>query len=311
MASQERTASDFYRLAVIEDAGSSKVVAERNGALLPLADILSGEVQSLATDARDLKPLIARWGEVEPVLADAVAAAAARFETEGRDAAQAKFLPPVAAPDKLICVGVNYQDHIDEMNITIDLPYPYCFLKPAGNTLRGSGVTVTLPSNAEMFDWEAELAVVIGAPARNVSADDALAHVAGYANFNDLSARDRLATRSAVGVDWVFMKAHDGFAPMGPYLVPARFIPDPQNLPVQLSVNGEMKQDSSTAQMVFGVAAIIEHLSSIMTLEPGDVIATGTPAGTASGHSPVVWLKRGDEMIVEIGDLGRLVTPLN
>ena len=276
--------------------------------MLPLADITTEALQPLVAGAADLKPLIARWSEMESAIAEAVSTAAARFRTEGRDPAQARFLPPVA-PGKLICVGVNYQDHIDEMNITIDLPYPYCFSKPASNTLRGSGVTVTLPRNAEMFDWEAELAVVIGSSARDVLAREALDHIAGYANFNDLSARDKLSTSSVVGVDWVFMKGQDGFGPIGPYLVPARFVPDPQALPVRLTVNGVTKQDSSTAEMVHGVAAIIEHLSSIMTLDPGDVIATGTPAGTANGHSPIEWLKPGDEVVVEIGNLGQLVTP--
>lgn len=300
----------FYRLAVVQGGEGGVAMVESGGKLLPLADILSGEAAALAAAARDLRPLVEKWDEMEPVIADAVAAQADRIASEGAEEATFSFLPPIALPNKLLCVGVNYRDHIEEMNIAIDLPYPYCFVKPASNTLRGSGATVTLPSDATMFDWEAELAIVIGTPARNVSAADALRHVAGYANFNDLSIRDKLANKSAVGVDWVAMKAADGFAPMGPYLVPARFVAEPQDLPVRLTVNGTVKQDSSTSEMIFGVARIIEHLSSIMTLESGDVIATGTPAGTAHGHSPLQWLQRGDEMTVEIGGLGKLTTVL-
>lgn len=299
---------DLYRLAVVEGRGGPGVMVEQGGSLLPLADLLSGGLASLVAGASDLKPLVERWSDVEPALARAVEVGAGRIAAEGRAAAEFRFLPPVAMPNKLLCVGVNYADHIAEMSIQIDLLYPYCFVKPASNTLRGSGATVELPRNVEQFDWEAELALVIGKPARNVSAADALDHVAGYANFNDLSARDKLDFKSAVGVDWVCMKACDGFAPMGPYLVPSRFVEDPQQLPVRLTVNGETKQDSSTSEMVHGVARIIEHLSSVMTLETGDIIATGTPAGTAHGHTPLQWLKPGDEVIVEIGALGELKT---
>ena len=188
--------------------------------------------------------------------------------------------------------------------------YPYSFLKPWKNTLRGSGESVAVPDGVRMMDWEAELAVVIGAPAARVSAADALDYVAGYANFNDLSARDWLASRPPVGIDWVRHKAFDGFAPFGPYFVPAQFVPDPQNLAVRLWVNGEPRQESSTEQMVFGVAAIIAHLTSIMTLAPGDVIATGTPAGVGHGREPQQFLRPGDEVRIEIGPLGELVTPI-
>ena len=141
-------------------------------------------------------------------------------------------------------------------------------------------------------------------------AEKALDQVAGYLNFNDLSARDWIASRPGVGIDWLIHKGHDGFAPVGPYFVPAQFVPDPQDLPVRLTVNGEVKQNSNTGQMIFGVADIIAHLTTVMTLHPGDIIATGTPAGVAHGRNPQEYLKAGDEIRMEIGSLGTLITPV-
>jgi 2-keto-4-pentenoate hydratase/2-oxohepta-3-ene-1,7-dioic acid hydratase in catechol pathway len=161
-----------------------------------------------------------------------------------------------------------------------------------------------------MMDWEAELAVIIGTRCRDVPEERALDVVAGYANFNDLSARDWIASRPPIGVDWVQHKNFDGFGPFGPYFVPAVFAGDPQALPVRLWVNGVLKQDGTTATMVYGVAAVVAHLSQIMTLEPGDVIATGTPAGVGHGRKPPEYLKPGDEVRMEIGNLGELVTPI-
>lgn len=302
--------TSFYRLAVARDGATAAVWADHGGKLLPLARILLPDLAAEVSGWTDLAPMLAEWSRWDQLLSEQVPAAAARFAAEGQSASSLRFAPPVAKPDKLICIGANYHDHIAEMKIPMAPDYPFSFLKPAGNTLRGSGEAVQVPKIAQMVDWEAELGVVIGQSARDVAACDALDIVAGYTNFNDLSARDWLASRPAVGVDWVRHKAHDGFGPIGPYFVPARFVADPQNLPIRLSVNGEIKQDSSTSQMVFGVAAIIEHLSTIMTLEPGDIIATGTPAGVGHGFQPPQFLKAGDEVRLEIGDLGELVTPM-
>lgn len=303
--------SDFYRLAVADIAGARTAVVEREGMLLPIASILSQEEAGFLGGAlADLAPLLAEWARWSAIFPTRVAAAAERFGREGDAAASAIFRPPLLAPGKLICIGANYHDHIEEMKIPMTPTYPYAFLKPPGTTLRGSGEAVVAPAGVRMMDWEAELAVVVGTCARSIAEADALGVVAGYANFNDLSARDWLANRPAVGIDWVRHKCWDGFAPMGPYLVPAEFVLDPQALPITLTVNGTVKQHSNTRQMVFGVAAIIAHLSTIMTLEPGDVIATGTPAGCAAGQANPDWLKAGDEIKIEIGPLGTLVTPL-
>jgi len=283
----------MYRLAVVRSGDRDTTVVEQDGRLLPVATLLGDTATLGALD--DLAPLLQDWARWSNALDAAVATAGERFRSEGSPAADARFRPPLKAPGKLICIGANYHDHIAEMPIPIVPTYPYSFLKPASNTLRGSGEAVVAPAGVEMFDWEAELAVIIGTTCKDVSEADALSVIAGYANFNDFSARDWIASRPPIGVDWVRHKGYDGFAPFGPYLLPARFVADPQDLPVRLSVNGIVKQDSSTAQMVYGVAPII---------------ATGTPAGVGHGRKPPEYLKPGDEVRMEIGALGELVTPI-
>lgn len=301
-----------FRLAVATVAGQDTVLVEVGGHHVPLLPLLSpDEAARLGRAPRDdLMPLLERWSDWNTTIAAAVERSVDRWSTLAVSADSLHFKSPVARPAKLVCIGANYHDHIEEMKIPMVPSYPYSFFKPASTTLRGSGVAVEKPANVAMMDWEAELAVIIGTRARQVSAARAYDVVAGYANLNDLSARDWIATRPAVGVDWTRHKAHDGFAPMGPYFVPAQFVEDPMDLPIELSVNGVVKQASNTSQMVFGIAAIIEHLSSIMTLEPGDVIATGTPAGCGTGKTPPEFLNSGDTVRMTIGNLGELVTPI-
>lgn len=297
--------SNIYRLAVVRAGeGGGQVVVEHGGKLLPIDQVLPGK---FVAPPADLQPLLDDWADVDARIAQYVDTNSAAFAA-GAPAADADFLAPIANPGKIACIGSNYHDHIAEMAIPMTPSYPYAFMKPVNNTVRGPGESVPVPKKAKMMDWEAELGVVIGKKCIEVSEGDALSVVAGYLNFNDLSARDWLATRPPVGIDWVQHKAFDGFAPFGPYLVPARFVADPQDMPVRLSVNGVVKQDSNTAQMVFGVAPIIEHLTSIMTLYPGDIIATGTPAGV--GHGKGEYLKAGDVVRMEIGPCGELVTPI-
>lgn len=294
-----------YRLAAIKAAQGTQLVVERDGRMLPLDRLLAG-----AGALADIAPLLEDWAVWAKRIDAAVAAGAEAFASGGIAAADATFAVPLATPGNLICIGANYKDHIAEMAIPMTLTQPYSFLKPARNTSRASGEAVVAPRQIEMMDWEAELGVVIGKVCKDVSAADALSCVAGYMNFNDLSARDCLANRPAVGIDWVVHKAHDGFAPMGPYFVPAQFIPDPQDMAISLTVNDVVKQASSTGQMIFGVAEIIAHLSAVMTLYPGDVIATGTPAGTGHGLKPPEYLQPGDMVAMEIGPLGLLETPI-
>src|SRR5579862_5440197 len=256
------------------------------------------------------------WRERLPVL---IEHAFARGKTKKPLAAVASsaitWLPPVSNPPKLICIGTNYTDHIAEMSANMGAgkpwprpEFPYSFLKPGTTTLVGDGATIRLPRYAQFIDWEVELAVVIGKTAHEVVGEAALAATAGYSVFNDVSVRDFVTKPASVGIDWVMSKAFDGSSPMGPYLTPAEFIPDPQRLRLRLRVNGIVKQDSTTANLVFGVREIIEHLSSIMTLEPGDIIATGTPAGVGFGRRPQERLHPGDVMVAEIEGLGQLTT---
>jgi 2,4-diketo-3-deoxy-L-fuconate hydrolase len=287
-----------YRLASAEIAGRPAVVIAAGDALCRLDDVVrDAQVPS------HVHELLPEWNVWEARL-DAAAARVADAPTVTVD----RWLAPVA-PSKLVCIGVNYRDHLAEMGGTAPPPLPYSFLKPSSTGLAASGAPVAMPLGATMLDWEAELAVVIGRSLRARRGADVLDAVAGYTVYNDLSARDWIAHKAPdVGIDWVLMKGHDGFSPVGPYLTPRRFVSDPQNLAIRCWVNGEIKQDSSTSQMIFGVQEILQHLSAIMTLQPGDVVATGTPAGVGFGARPQQFLRPGDGVAVEIEGLGRLET---
>jgi 2-keto-4-pentenoate hydratase/2-oxohepta-3-ene-1,7-dioic acid hydratase in catechol pathway len=218
--------------------------------------------------------------------------------------AQLRLAAAVPDPGKIICVGLNYQKHAAEGGMPVP-EQPIYFAKFA-NSLAGSGEEVAIPAATRKADYEVELVAVIGRRARNVSTDAALDHVFGYATGNDLSARE-LQTRSS---QWTYGKAIDGFAPLGPYLVTADEVPDPQALDLRCWVNGDLRQNSNTRDMVFSVAELVSDLSQVMTLEPGDVIYTGTPEGVILGMADPVWLQPGDEVACEVQGLGRLVTPL-
>ena len=187
----------------------------------------------------------------------------------------------VGAVGKLIAIGLNYADHAAEANMALP-EEPIVFFK-ATSSICGPNDAVEIPRGSTKTDWEVELGVVIGTRAKYVSEADALSHVAGYCILNDVSERDFQLHRSG---QWVKGKSHDTFAPMGPWIVMADEVPDPQNLAMSLSVNGQSMQDGSTRTMHFSVATVISHLSQFMTLHPGDVIATGTPPGVGMGQKP-------------------------
>jgi 2-keto-4-pentenoate hydratase/2-oxohepta-3-ene-1,7-dioic acid hydratase in catechol pathway len=207
--------------------------------------------------------------------------------------------PCVTGPEKIICVGLNYRRHARESGMPVP-ETPVLFSK-FNNSLAAAGEPIPLPASAVSFDYEVELGVVIGKEARNVTVEEALAHVLGYCTLNDLSARD-LQMRTS---QWLLGKTPDRFLPAGPYLVTADEIPDPQSLRLRCWVNGALRQDSNTADMVFTVAEIISYTSRYMTLRPGDLIATGTPEGVILGMAEKVWLKAGDQVAVEVAGLGR------
>lgn len=207
-------------------------------------------------------------------------------------------------PGKIICVGLNYRDHAEEQGTPLPAE-PLLFAK-WNNTLIGDGETIVLPPESEQVDYEAELGVVIAKTVRRVSEADALDAIAGYICVNDVSARDlQFADKQ-----WSRGKSPDTFCPVGPRLVPREEVDDPQALAIRCILNGETLQDSSTANMIFSVAEIIAHITRTITLEPGDLIATGTPAGVGVFRDPKILLKDGDEVTVEIDGVGRLTNPV-
>lgn len=279
--------------------GRATALIELDGATYRLADLHPG-LPGAADGSLDV--LFAAWSDVGATVAAFRPGEASPVAVDIN-----AFLAPVERPTSLICIGTNYVDHIAEMGIPTNPVFPYAFLKPVTTIARPAG-PVALPAVSTMVDWEAELGVVIGRRTRNVPLADALGVVAGYLPLNDVSARDWVDDRPALGVDWVMQKAHDGFTPFGPWVTLAAGVPDPQAIPVRCSVNGELMQDSSTANMLFSVAEIIAHVSRFMTLSPGDVIATGTPAGVGFGKKPRRFIADGDIVTVSLGGLGSFDT---
>ena len=247
-------------------------------------------------------------GDVTAALGGAATAAGPVFPL-----ADVELLAPLLRPGKLLAAAANYQDHVTEAGgepLDKSRLSPRLFLKPP-TCIVGPGADIPMPSVSKEVDWEAELAVVIGAAARDVPVERALEVVGGYVTSNDVSARsmdfgyERDTGDSHVWFfDWLAGKWLDGFAPMGPWLVTADEVPDPQALDVTLDVNGKRRQHGSTKDMIFSVAELVSFASTLMTLEPGDVIMTGTPSGV--GAATGEYLKAGDEMSVTIGDLGTL-----
>jgi 2,4-diketo-3-deoxy-L-fuconate hydrolase len=211
-----------------------------------------------------------------------------------------RLLAPVPRPGKIFGVGLNYRDHAEETGQPVP-EVPILFAKFA-NSVIGHGEPIVVPAATRRPDYEAELGVVIGSTAREVPVDDALGHVAGYLCCNDVSARDLQTATS----QWTRGKAIDTFLPCGPWLVSSDEVPDPQALGIRCVLNGEVMQDSSTDQMVFSVAELVSFISQACTLEPGDLIATGTPPGVGFARTPPVWLHDGDRVTIEIEGLGAL-----
>lgn len=215
-----------------------------------------------------------------------------------------ELLPPITDPTKIVCIGLNYRDHATEAGL--DPPDSPTFFAKFPNALAAHGAEVTLPVASEKVDFEAEVAFVVGRRAAEVRFEDALDHVAGYTLLNDLSARDlQFATPQ-----WIPGKVFDCSAPCGPALVTAEEAGDPAAIGIALDRNGERMQESSTAELVFGIGELLAHLSTLMTLEPGDIVSTGTPAGVGSSRSPRVWLADGDELVVSSPQLGELKTTI-
>ncbi|PYM16840.1 MAG: 2-keto-4-pentenoate hydratase [Candidatus Rokuibacteriota bacterium] len=260
------------------------------------------------------------WGKAKSVLTQT----ARRIEdgksrVKGAPLGKTRLLAPVLYPGNIYCAGANYADHMDEMAKVQNLPprkdphetgfKPWFFVKTSRASVVGPGSNVKLPVYSQMVDWEVELAAVIGRPARNVPESKALTYVAGYTIGDDLSARDvmkrpQVPDSSPFKLDWLMQKCFDGSCPMGPWIVPASDVRDPQNLALKLWVNDDLMQDSSTSKMIFNTAEQIAQLSTLVTLWPGDVIMTGTPAGVGMGRG--IFLKAGDRLKLWIEGIGEL-----
>jgi 2-keto-4-pentenoate hydratase/2-oxohepta-3-ene-1,7-dioic acid hydratase in catechol pathway len=207
--------------------------------------------------------------------------------------------PCVAGVGKLVCIGRNYADHAAETGNAVPTE-PVIFMK-ATSSIIGPNDTVVIPRGSQKTDWEVELGVVIGRTAKYVSQADALSHVAGYCVVNDVS--ERAFQLEGTG-QWVKGKSADTFGPIGPYLVTADEVPDPQNLRLWLEVDGHRHQDGTTSDMVFGVAHLISYVSRFMSLRPGDILSTGTPPGVGLGHKPPIFLRAGQTMRLSVEGLG-------
>jgi 2,4-diketo-3-deoxy-L-fuconate hydrolase len=264
-------------------------------------------VVELPIAAAGVLELVERWSEVEPVLR--------RFDpANAPEIPGAQLVLALRFPRKLICAGANYHGHVREMGIARRAgARPYFFLKPPTTALIGPGEAIAIPADpAARADWEAELAIVVGQGGRRIPESEALAHIAGYAGLNDVSLRGPHRVRDPIAEpfawDWLASKGADRSAPFGPGIRPAFLVADPQRLDLRLWVNGVLMQEASTADMIDGVAALLAAASDLMTLEPGDVIATGTPHGV--GLPRGAFLRPGDLVEMEVADFGRLSNPV-
>jgi len=312
-----------YRLATYvrgNDEPRAGIVVD--DALLDVSALLVNCVaKSSGTSPTQVLQVLEKWQQFHPLLQQA-----ARDARSGKAGANViavrdvRFLAPILYPGTIFCAGANYRDHVAEMSKAMNLPAepdphevglkPWHFIKASAGCVRGTGELIRLPSYSNKVDWEAEIAVIIGRECRNVSMEQAMEFVAGLSIVNDLSARDHLkrpgvAVDSPFRFDWVSQKCFDGALPFGPWLCPLDDIDDIQNLGIRLWVNDELMQDSSSSHMIFSVAEQIAHLSTRLTLRPGDVIATGTPAGCGTPRG--IFLKGGDRVTISIDHLGTLI----
>lgn len=263
------------------------------------------------------------WQRTQPQLV-ALAGDQGRLKTmRGQKLEDLDFLPPVLYPNGIYCAGANYTDHLAEMCKAFNLPAepdpheigmpPWLFIRTARNTMVGHGGRVTIPAYSKQFDWELEVAVVIGRQCKDVTVAEAMDYVAGYTIINDLSARDfmkrpKATPGSAMEFDWISQKNFDGACPIGPWIVPRDDIADPLNLGLKLWVNDTLMQDSNTSKMIFNYAELVSFLSQRFTLYPGDIVTTGTPAGV--GMPRGIFLQRGDTVRIAVEGIGELLTTL-
>lgn len=274
------------KLVTFGSAFSSGIGVVDGDALVPLDD---------PALPRDMTALITRWDALRGRVAEIAAAG------KGRKAlTEARLRQPILRPGKLLAIGRNYAEHAKETGS--DVPETQIWFCKHGTAANGPFDEVELPRVSEQLDYEAELVAVIGKRGRHIAREDALSHVFGYCCGNDFTVRDW----QRMTPQWMLGKSFDSHAPFGPWITTADEAGDPQGLGIRCLVNGDQRQNSNTAKMIFGVAEQIAWVSQVMTLEPGDVIFTGTPEGVAMGMKPPVWLKAGDVVRVEIDRLGAI-----
>lgn len=276
-----------------------------------------GELRPGILTTRDGRDVVVDLGQTDPSLPGSVlgileagaealerAAQAADAARDTLDAAAVKLAAPIPNPGKILCIGLNYADHAAESGQPLP-DYPIVFSKYS-NTVIGSGDAIILPKVTNMVDYEAELGFVIGRRGRHISEAEALDYVAGYMPINDVSARDYQERVS----QWTMGKSFDTFAPMGPALVTSDAVGDPHKLDIRLWIGDEALQDSNTSQLIFSVPKLVADISEVMTLEPGDIVSTGTPPGVGAARSPQRFLRAGETCHIEIEKLGVLSNPI-
>lgn len=298
--------SEGYRLISYRHNGLAIAGVLSEGLVYPAADLV-GDIP----EAGAVIGLLNAWDRAHPRIHAAV-----KNAKGGVPLARIELLAPILYPGSLFCAGANYWDHLEEMaeiakrTTGKELAMtkgaePWFFMKTTAGSIIGDGAPARLPKFSYQVDWEAELGVVIGQPTRGISEAKAFDAVAGYVVINDLSARDLMKREGTPFIyDWIGQKCFADAAPMGPWFTPAAYVRDPNNLAIKLWVNGVLKQDSNTSKMVHGIAEQVAYLSRHITLQPGDVIATGTPAGVGMPRGE--FLKVGDEVKIEIEGCGTL-----
>jgi 2-keto-4-pentenoate hydratase/2-oxohepta-3-ene-1,7-dioic acid hydratase in catechol pathway len=289
------------RYATIRDGNELRLVVGRDGRYLSVDRLAAAGGDASWAGFRD-------FGDVVRAGPDALAAISSAFASHELsadfDLAGQRFEPPVAAPRSIVCIGRNYLEHIKEGGSPVP-PVPILFAKYP-NALVGHEEPVICHRITSQLDYEGELAIVIGRRASRVSRDEAMTFVAGYTIINDISARDL----QLGDVQWIRGKSLDTFAPLGPVLVTSDEIEDWRQLRITTTVNGEVRQDATCADMIFGIPELIGFITEGITLEPGDIVATGTPSGTGIGFNPPKWLVPGDVVEVTIGGIGTLRSPI-
>jgi 2-keto-4-pentenoate hydratase/2-oxohepta-3-ene-1,7-dioic acid hydratase in catechol pathway len=300
-----------FRLAAVQGGDSARPVLLVDDRVIDVRDALAEHsIAAPAVEGRlDTLAMLDDWDRWLPVL-ERVAAAGG----PSRSAKGVKFLAPIRYPRKLLMAGANYVDHVQEMKgpvATRETHRPFFFLKPPTTSIIAAGEPLLLPDAVTKLDWEAELVAVVGRRASRVPASRAGEYIAGYTVMNDFSARDKIFRTDWTGpflVDWLSQKGWATFGPMGPSITPRQFVPNVYDLSVRCTVNGELKQDGNTKDLIFTVEDMVEFLSAMFPLEPGDCIATGTPAGV--GMPRGTFLKSGDVVVAEVAGICRLETAI-